>query len=157
MAHLIDCCSINVWNVLWWRLNWTGIAVVARRSALPRLCGFYLTCRAANAIPSNNLFSEAVDAPSDNGSAPLTLDTTGRICVEVALIDALSPAIAVILILAVGNLGAGHAPAKRGCHSDQGSRETFSFGPAQHGSLPVYAGDTNRHRPILVERVVRHP
>jgi hypothetical protein len=157
MAHLVDWCSIDVWNVLWWRLNWTGIAVVARRSALPRLCGFYLTCRAANAIPSNNLFSVAVDAPSDNGSAPLALDTTGRICVEVTLIGALSPAIAVILILAVGNLGAGHAPAKRGYQSGQSSRETYSFARAQHGSLPVYAADTNRHRLILLERLVRHP
>jgi hypothetical protein len=118
MAHLVDCCSIDVWNVLWCRLNRTGIAAVARRSALPRPCGFYLTCRAANAIPSNNLFSEAVDAPCDNGSAHLAFDATGRICVEVTLISALSPAIAVILVFAVGNLGAGHTPTKRGCHSD---------------------------------------
>src|SRR4051812_45462476 len=101
--------SVDVWNILRW-LNRGRIVVPARRSALPRLCGFYLIWRAANAITPDNFFSKAVDALSDDGSAPLAFNAAGRICVEVTLIGALSPAIAVMLILTIRNLGTGHAP-----------------------------------------------
>ena len=63
------------------------------------------------------------------------------------------PAIAVVLILAVRNLGAGHAPAKRCGNDDQGGRGTNSFGPAHHGSLPLFIDDAVRYRPALKGRI----
>ncbi|WP_114186840.1 DUF3572 family protein [Microvirga aerophila] len=136
LEYVSNFCSVDVRNVFWWRLNRIGIAKT-RRSAVPRFCSLYLTCRAANAIPPDDLFSKAVDPLPDDGSAPLAFDATGRICVEVTLIGVFSPAITAILIFTVGNLGPGYAPAEQCCHGDQGSSGACPFGPPQHGSLPV--------------------
>jgi hypothetical protein len=92
------------------------VDVPARRSAYPRICNLYLTRRATHAIPPDNLVPKTVEPPPDNSSAPLAFDTARGIWIEVTLIGTLSPTIAVILIFAVGNLGAGHAPAKDSCN-----------------------------------------
>jgi hypothetical protein len=148
--------SLGVSNVLR-RLDRARIDATVRNSADPRFGSFYLIYRATNALPSDDLFSEAVDALSYNGSAPLAPDAKGRICIEVTLIGSLGPAIAVILILAVGNLGAGHTPAEQYGDGSQGGYRTDLFGPAQHRSLPVYAGDTDRHRAALTGSVGWEP
>jgi hypothetical protein len=119
--------SVYVWNVFRWWLNIARIAGPARRSALPRFCGFYLTCRAANAISPDNLFSKAVDAASDTSSASLAFDATGWVCVEVAFIGALSPAIGVVLIFTVRDRSAGNAPAEQCCEGDQSDNGRYSF------------------------------
>jgi hypothetical protein len=101
--------SLDVGGILW-RLNRARIEVPARCSALPRFRRFYLTTRPTNSISSDNLLAKPVDVLSGDGSTSLNLNATGGVCIEVALIGALSSAIAVILILAVGNLSACNAP-----------------------------------------------
>lgn len=101
--------SLDVGNILG-RLNRVSVDVPARRLALPGFRRFYLTIRPTNAFPPDNFLAKPVDVLSGNGSTSLNFNATGRIGVEVALIGALSAAKAVILILAIGNLSASHAP-----------------------------------------------
>ena len=145
--------SLDVWNILWRGLDRAWICVPARYSAYPGLCGNYFSCWATDAITLEDFFAESVDPSSGDSSAPLAFDAKGRICVDVALVHSPGPAIAVVLILAVRNLGAGHAPAKRCGNDDQGGRGTNSFGQAHYGSLPLFIDDAVRYRPALKGRI----